>query len=1225
MKIKHLSIRNIASIERGDIDFENGLTDPLSNSPASLFLITGDTGAGKSVILDCISMCLYGTTPRVEGVNGVKKNKFSTTDGSELSVTDIEQYTRLGISAKDDCFARLTFEGNDGVNYVSTFALGMTTHRNFAAPKWTLKVGNETILEKKKNVAPVIREAVGLSYEQFSRMAMLAQGQFASFLTGGKEERERILEQLTSTEHFSRYGAAIDRIYKRNKKEKDLLENSLATEKAHILNDEEEALLRSQKVKEDSALERSRSLLDNINERLRLDRDLTRTAEEILKNQSVLKEIEEQRDSEDFSNRRQLLSAWDATSSPRTILLRRLESEKDLRRFCGSLDEAVDEFALYLRLLELRRASTDKGRKELHALEDKLKSKEDFKAIAESAELFSERLQRFATLCEELKLTRRDVSEERSILASSEKSLAAAAQDLEVKRSNVDAILSQLKKKHNLLLELTGEKGLKGLRNLLSDLSADKAALESLSKDIVSLDEDIEASVRLHNEIGGIDRLLNEQESELTSLKQSLDKASEESRMADQRYATMHLSVEKGYCDMRRRLRDEHAEVCPLCGSSIDNPDHWASDDELFSSILSPLQVERELKTQKLAACQKNFDSLNSEISSVKGQKSALVSQYGKLSGQIAKAGKNIVDNLNRLGFSSSSPVTENIGSVSSSASSESPIVSDSPQDLVTPEMRTAISVRLGEIDTEIVKLTEAISKADAVNEEILKINQLKTTADSAKEEALKIHHSIDSVCESSRHKIVGCYDRIASLIASLRSLKVNLYPISKSFDSDWQYHPLVTSDNLKKDSEEYHSLVAEVNNRSESLDKLIELTASISEQVDQVASILPAGTDKRIALAMESMVSDGDQTMSPSDTDFRKGWTELYAAIKGLIRNISEARSAIADANDSLKLFYEESGLNEEYLVGLLNSESLIPDIRKAVEKSDSELAIAKRNLDSGQAMLKSIKESLQSLPPIITLSDGSFSIGPLSSDLLSDNETGSQGNTPSHDEEGVSLPDLSELKTALEKDIEERLRSLGSLNSRLADNETLRKNFELLIAKVEAQRATFYKWEKLYRYFGGNRFRTLVQSYILKPLLRNANLYLERITDHYTLTCSDENEQLSILVLDRYNKNQIRSATVLSGGERFMISLALSLALSALNKADMNVDILFIDEGFGTLDAATLNAVIDTLRRLPEIAGQNGRRVGVISHREELADEIDVKIDVVKCGEGRSRIEIR
>ena len=141
---------------------------------------------------------------------------------------------------------------------------------------------------------------------------------------------------------------------------------------------------------------------------------------------------------------------------------------------------------------------------------------------------------------------------------------------------------------------------------------------------------------------------------------------------------------------------------------------------------------------------------------------------------------------------------------------------------------------------------------------------------------------------------------------------------------------------------------------------------------------------------------------------------------------------------------------------------------------------------------------------------------------------------------------------------------------------------------------------------------------------MLNNANIYLEQITDRYRLTCSEDNEQLSILVLDRYNKDQVRSVTVLSGGERFMISLALSLALSSLNRPDMNVNILFIDEGFGTLDEKSLDSVMQTLEKLQEIAGQTNRRVGIISHREELEERIPVKIQVVKKGEGRSMIEV-
>ncbi len=89
-------------------------------------------------------------------------------------------------------------------------------------------------------------------------------------------------------------------------------------------------------------------------------------------------------------------------------------------------------------------------------------------------------------------------------------------------------------------------------------------------------------------------------------------------------------------------------------------------------------------------------------------------------------------------------------------------------------------------------------------------------------------------------------------------------------------------------------------------------------------------------------------------------------------------------------------------------------------------------------------------------------------------------------------------------------------------------------------------------------------------------------------------------------------------------MVSLALSFALSAMNLPDMKVDILFIDEGFGTLDAKSLDMVMSTLRRLPEINGQSGRRVGVISHREELTEQIDCQIQLHSYGEGRSRIEI-
>ena len=191
-----------------------------------------------------------------------------------------------------------------------------------------------------------------------------------------------------------------------------------------------------------------------------------------------------------------------------------------------------------------------------------------------------------------------------------------------------------------------------------------------------------------------------------------------------------------------------------------------------------------------------------------------------------------------------------------------------------------------------------------------------------------------------------------------------------------------------------------------------------------------------------------------------------------------------------------------------------------------------------------------------------------------------------------------------------------MGSLKQQLEDNEKNIAKRNEAEKELLAANQVYAKWDILNNYFGGTRFRTLVQTYVLRPLLYNANIYLEKITDRYKLTCSEENDQLSILVHDLYNKEQVRSATILSGGERFMISLALSLALSSLNRPDMNVNILFIDEGFGTLDENNLNSVMSTLEKLQEIAGQSNRRVGIISHREELEERIPVKIMVKKHG---------
>ena len=326
----------------------------------------------------------------------------------------------------------------------------------------------------------------------------------------------------------------------------------------------------------------------------------------------------------------------------------------------------------------------------------------------------------------------------------------------------------------------------------------------------------------------------------------------------------------------------------------------------------------------------------------------------------------------------------------------------------------------------------------------------------------------------------------------------------------------------------------------------------------------------------------------------FKDIFSEWNALVKDVSSNASAMKvssETINSCEEVLSAYYKKSGKTEADLLAIDRRKKDVQPARDRIKEVNENL---KSRTDALADAEKRIQEALEKLG--VTEEKDI----PVKEDLLKEKN-----------ELGVKKDELTG--------------KIGAIDNALAQNNANVSRLDAVKVELDKANEKFGKWDLLNGYFGGTRFRTLIQTYILRPLLKNANIYLEKITDQYRLTCSEDNEQLSILVHDRYNKDQIRSVTVLSGGERFMISLALSLALSSLNRPDMNVNILFIDEGFGTLDAKSLDSVMQTLEKLQEIAGQSKRRVGIISHREELDERIPVQIRVKKKGEGRSRVEIK
>lgn len=997
MKIQELHLRNIASIEKADIDFEKGLTDGVTGLPASIFLISGDTGAGKSIILDGISMALYKTTPRISGVNNVNHNEFTSTAGEKIRICSIEQYTRLGISDKHECYSEVVFVGNDGRTYHARLTLGMSLgnkdkvtgirplkHRTAV---WEVKIDNGDWT--KDSVPQTIEDAVGLSFDQFGRMAMLAQGQFAAFLTGDKKEREAILEQLTNTERFTSYGMAIKNIFSVAKSTVDSIEaeykdfSSLTKSQEEITRmTDEKKQLDGAKVKLDGLMRKNTETINFVNAyetgRLAAERAAAEKAA-----------LEQERQGSTYMANKTLIADWEAT-------------EQERQRY-AERDVAI-------------------------------KNLEQAKKRAE------EQKQRFQQLSADL------VARHDAIRAQGNPQAAVDA-----KQQEIDAIAQKYQALNPTKINAD-----------LSNISKQMTSLSSLSTKESTIQTQRERDRTLTDEVARDEKKLDGYKDSLAQAQNAYRIAFENADAAHKRLLTMSTSVDDALKTIRKRLNDEHINTCPLCGQQITELP--VEDD--FKTILSPLEQEDAAAEQARKDAENAKNKVEGEYNTFVGSLSQKKSELAKQQTILANAQKDFATQASQFAIDCTQDLAPQIAALQTNLSAQERSLKEKQQEAV--ELQQQIQTRQKE-KTELDKQLRAYTDAQ------------------------------------------NCIKQITSYRAHI----VNDH-------ADWD--------------------------------------VPVSSQ----------------ALASRDILSD---------------WSELSRTVITNDAFITTNTNTVGTCDQVLAAYYTKSGKTVDDLVALMAKQSLVASARASVKQIDENY---KSKTDALATAQTAVKEALQKL-------------------AVSD---------PKDVPDKQALLDLSTQYTEQNdeligkiKTIEEQLRQNANHVNKLAE---IKKRLDA----AEARRKT---WDILNQYFGGTRFRTLVQTYILRPLLNNANIYLEKISDRYTLTCSEENEQLSILVLDRYNKDQVRSVTVLSGGERFMISLALSLALSSLNRTDMNVNILFIDEGFGTLDEKSLDSVMATLERLQEIAGQTDRRVGIISHREELDERIPVQIQVKKQGEGRSYVEIK
>lgn len=214
-----------------------------------------------------------------------------------------------------------------------------------------------------------------------------------------------------------------------------------------------------------------------------------------------------------------------------------------------------------------------------------------------------------------------------------------------------------------------------------------------------------------------------------------------------------------------------------------------------------------------------------------------------------------------------------------------------------------------------------------------------------------------------------------------------------------------------------------------------------------------------------------------------------------------------------------------------------------------------------------------------------------------------------------------LTETLNALEEEKEKLTEEISELKIQIAENERLKKILKEKLDKIEKQKNEYRKWAALHNLIGsadGKKYRNIAQGITFDILLANANRKLIKLTDRYLLVRPQE-ASLELSVADNWQGGEIRPVSNLSGGESFIVSLALALGLSSISGGKVKVDSLFLDEGFGTLDEDSLDSALQALSSLQH----EGKIIGVISHVTALKERISTQISIVPLSGGKSVIE--
>ena len=425
---------------------------------------------------------------------------------------------------------------------------------------------------------------------------------------------------------------------------------------------------------------------------------------------------------------------------------------------------------------------------------------------------------------------------------------------------------------------------------------------------------------------------------------------------------------------------------------------------------------------------------------------------------------------------------------------------------------------------------------------------------------------------------------------------------------------------------QEYNAAVAncqQINNRSIVLQRDWTHQKMVDGQIgEQLAALYKAGIDAGNEEQIQHRLTELAERIleyrnlyaewQRSDEEIKK----MRAHCEALRENVSLCRLAmqkVSSAKEQLVLLQNAASAEQKRFEVIEKALNVLCQERSQLLKGKSadeaEAAVAKREKELNLALEKARKEveavynrlsGLQGEMKQITLAIGELQ------------------------EQYKKIGSPEQLPEIIKKQQEENLnteRALSTMEARLLQQAKNKLTVEQIAKELAEKQTIAERWAKLNKLIGsadGAKFKVIAQSYTLNLLLLHANKHLSYLSKRYKL--QQVPDTLALQVIDCDMCDEIRTVYSLSGGESFLISLALALGLSSLSSNNLKVESLFIDEGFGSLDAESLRTAMEALEQLQ----MQGRKIGVISHVQEMSERISVQVQVHKKVNGKSVLTV-